>query len=116
MLGYLGWMLRDSGLSLTTSDPKALTKLVQEPDPDNINAPGSKRADQPTPDPGAVLKLIDLWSADPVPTQIPNIEFSPSSPVPYEYLDALVVPDFSGPNSPAGHGQSTGSVGPTGVV
>ncbi len=123
-LGYLGWMLQNGGLSLTVSEPETPTGLVQEPDTETTKAPEAKHADQSTL--GVDMKLIDLWSAYPVPTQVPTLKPLSSSPVPSGFLAAPVpiqrlsssdVPvGFPGPISSADFSQSHGFVGPTGVV
>ncbi len=90
-LGYLGWMLQNGGLSLTVSEPETPTGLVQEPEPDiTTKAPEAKRADQSTLESGADMNIIDLWSADPVPTQVPTLNPLSSSPVPSGLLEAPV--------------------------
>ncbi|XP_016117145.1 wiskott-Aldrich syndrome protein homolog 1-like [Sinocyclocheilus grahami] len=84
-LDYLGWMLQNSGLSLTETP----TGLVQEPKPESTKAEETEHADQFTVKPGANMNLIDLWSADPVPTQVPTLK-PLSLPVPYGLLEAPV--------------------------
>ncbi len=91
LLGYLGWMLQNGGLSLTISEPETPTELVQEPEPDiTTKAQEAKRADQSILEPGVDMNLIDLWSADPVPTQVPTLKALSSSPVPSGLLEAPV--------------------------
>ncbi len=89
-LEYLGWMLQSGGLSLKGSEPETSTGLVQEPEPETTKVPEAKRADQSILEPGAYMNLIDLWSADPVPTQVPTLNPLSSSPVPSGLLDAPV--------------------------
>ncbi len=89
-LEYLGWMLQSGGLSLKVSKPETSTGFVQEPEPEATKAPEAKRADQPILEPGTYMNLIDLWSADPVPTQVPTLNPLSSSPVPSGLLDAPV--------------------------
>ncbi len=83
-------MLQKGGLSLTVSEPETPTELVQEPEPDTTKAPETKHADKSTVKPGADMNLIDLWSADPVPTQLPTLKTLSSSPVPSGLLEAPV--------------------------
>ncbi len=80
-LEYLGWMLQSCGLSLKVSEPETSTGLVQEPEPEATKAPEAKCADQSILEPGAYMNLIDLWSADPVPAQVPTLNPLSSSPV-----------------------------------
>lgn len=80
LLGYLGWMLQNGGLSLIASEPEAPSKIVPESEPHTIKAPESMHADQSILESEVDLHLIDLWSADLVPTQVPTLESS--SPVP----------------------------------
>ncbi|ROL54759.1 SLAM family member 5 [Anabarilius grahami] len=87
-LGYLAWMLQNGSHSLIASEPEASTEVI--PKPENIKAPELMQAGQSTAEPGADLDLIDLWSGDPIPTQVPTLESSSSSPVPSGYLDAPV--------------------------
>ncbi len=90
-LGYLGWMLQNGSLSLTVSEPETPTGLVQEPEPDiTTKAPEAKHADQSALEPGADMNLIDLWSADSVPTQVPTLKPLSSLPVPSGLLKAPV--------------------------
>ncbi|ROJ66298.1 hypothetical protein DPX16_16561 [Anabarilius grahami] len=94
-LEYLAWMIRNGGLSLTTSEPEAPTEVV--PGPENIKAPELKQAGQSTAEPGADLDLIDLWSTDPFSTQVPTLESSSSSPVQSgDLLQPVLLPDFRG--------------------
>ncbi|KAK9967034.1 hypothetical protein ABG768_001454, partial [Culter alburnus] len=81
-------MLQNGGLSLIASKPEASTEVI--PKPENIKPPELTQAGQSTAEPGADLDLIDLWSRDPIPTQVPTLESSSSLPVPSGYLDAPV--------------------------
>ncbi|KAF4117972.1 hypothetical protein G5714_000023 [Onychostoma macrolepis] len=84
-------MLQNGGLSLTISKPETPTGLVQEPEPDiTTKAPEAKHADQSTLEPGVDMNLIDLWSVDPVPTQVPTLKPLSSLPVPSGLLEAPV--------------------------
>ncbi len=87
--GYLGWMLQN-GLSLSVSEPETPTGFIQEPEPDTTKAPKTKGADQSTVKTEADMNLIDLWSADPIPTQVPTLTPLSSSPVPSGLLEAPV--------------------------
>lgn len=78
-----------SNLPLTACE--APTKLVPEPEPVTIKTPESMRAAQSMSEPGAGLCLIDLWSADPVPSRVTTLEPSPFPPVLSSYLDVLVL-------------------------
>ncbi|XP_016398307.1 leucine-rich repeat extensin-like protein 5 [Sinocyclocheilus rhinocerous] len=89
-LEYLGWMLQNGGLSLKVSEPETPTGLIQEPEPESTKAEETKHADQSTVKPGADMNLIDLWSVDPVPTQVPTLKPLSSSPVPSGLLEAPV--------------------------
>ncbi|CAM4644484.1 unnamed protein product [Leuciscus chuanchicus] len=64
-LGYLAWMIQNCDLSLIDSEPEAPTEVVPEP------APESMQAGQSIAEPGTDYNLIDLWSADPIPTHFP---------------------------------------------
>ncbi len=100
-LEYLGWMLQNGGLSLTVSELETPTELVQEPEPDTTKSPETKRADQSTVKPGADMNLINMWSADPVPTQVPTFKPLTSSLVPSRDLPPpMSLSDFLVP-SPA---------------
>ncbi|XDV34384.1 hypothetical protein PO909_004547 [Leuciscus waleckii] len=83
-------MIQNGCLSIMTCEPKAATVFVPEPELATIRAPESTRDAQSIPEPGADLCLIDLWSLDPVPSRVPTLESSPSTPVPPGDLDAPV--------------------------
>ncbi|XDV30682.1 hypothetical protein PO909_033538 [Leuciscus waleckii] len=79
-----------SGVFCLDAPPKAPTKLVAEPEPATFNTPESTQAAQSISQQGGDLCLIDLWSADPVPSQVPTLEYLPFPPVPSGHLDAPV--------------------------
>ncbi|ROL44072.1 hypothetical protein DPX16_1088 [Anabarilius grahami] len=70
----------------------ASTEVIPKPEPENIEALVLTQAGQSTAEPGADLNLIDLWSTDPIPTQVLTLESSSSLPVPSGYLDAPPTP------------------------
>ncbi|ROI79345.1 hypothetical protein DPX16_7233 [Anabarilius grahami] len=99
-LGYLGWMLQDSEHSLAASELETPTEVITEPELDDNKARVSTHGDQSISEPGVDLDLRDLWSADPVPNQVPTIETSSSSPVPSgdDLLLPMLLPDFLVPS------------------
>ncbi|XDV46820.1 hypothetical protein PO909_016652 [Leuciscus waleckii] len=85
-MGYLAGMIQNGDLSLTASEPEAHTEVVREPSPE-LTQEGQTNAE-----PGVNYNLIDLWSADPIPTQVPTLTSSSSSPVPSESLLPVSLP------------------------
>ncbi|KAL0174055.1 hypothetical protein M9458_030023, partial [Cirrhinus mrigala] len=61
-----------------------------EPESDTTKAPETKRTDQSTIEPDVDMNLIDLWSADPVPTEVPTLKPLSSSPVLSGFLEVPV--------------------------
>lgn len=58
LLGYLGWILQHSGLSLVDCEPEEVIEIV--PELDNFTATQSVCAAQSIAQPKAGLNLIDL--------------------------------------------------------
>lgn len=83
LMGYLSWTLWNSGLCLRPDI------FFTEPESATIKAPKSTHDAQSIPDPGADLCLVDLWSMDPVLSQVPNLNFSPSTLVQSGDLDVI---------------------------
>lgn len=81
--------------------PEATTEVIPEPELGTNKAPATTHADQSIPEPSVDLDLIDLWSMDPVPTQVPTLESSFSLPVPSGYLDAGPIQRSSSADVPA---------------
>ncbi|KAL0168987.1 hypothetical protein M9458_037209, partial [Cirrhinus mrigala] len=100
-------MLKNSGFSLTASEPKIPTGLVQEPVLDTIKPKRLK--------PEADLNLTDLWSTYPFPTLVPTLKPLGFSPI-RRPSSSDVPAGFPGPISSAGFSQFLGFVGPTGVI